>query len=355
VVYGGDVACRHDWTDRRWYTEQGAGKSCVAAFTGPGEENAQRVKEARWRNDSVCSRCGAWCGSLGLEVTPQEYVAHLVLIFREVWRVLKPDGVLWLNLGDTYAGGGNNRGANSPISGKQASNKGATGQVGEFYRCRKSYRCTVAPVVPAVRPAIVGLPAKNLVGIPWRVAFALQQSGWILRQDIIWHKPNPMTDSVKDRCTKAHEYVFMFAKSGRYFYDAKAIQEPLKRRSSGNRRRKIDASGRLATHLGSSVPWVADGTGKNRRSVWTITRKGTSAVRHYATMPLELAELCVLSGSRVGDVVLDPFAGAATTGLAALRHSRLFTGIELSAEYCQAATTRLVLSQGRFTFGRSTK
>ena len=228
-------------------------------------------------------------GQVGIEETPEEYVAKMVEVFREVKRVLRNDGTLWLNLGDSYAG-----------NCSQASNNGRAG----FGNPRERL----------VNRKGEGLKPKDLVGIPWRVAFALQADGWYLRSDIIWHKPNPIPESVKDRPTKAHEYIFLLSKSPRYYYDYEAIKEPV-----------------TSKQLGST---------RNRRSVWTVpTRPFPEA--HFATFPPELIEPCVLAGCPIGGVVLDPFVGSGTTLLVATRHHRRSIGIELNPEYIKIAERRL--------------
>lgn len=238
-------------------------------------------------------------GQLGLEKTPDEFVERLVNIFKEVKRVLKKDGTLWLNLGDSYCGGGNNRGNKSAISNKQASNRGAIGQVAKYgIHNFKS---------PTIKP-------KDLVGIPWRVAFALQADGWYLRQDIIWHKPNPMPESVRDRCTKSHEYIFLLSKSKKYYFDNEAIKEPA---------------------------FSPDGQ-RNKRSVWTVTTKPFKGA-HFATFPPDLIEPCVLAGSKINDIILDPFFGAGTVGLVAKKHDRNFIGIEINQDYMAIAKERIGL------------
>jgi len=228
-------------------------------------------------------------GQVGIEETPEEYVAKMVEVFREVKRVLRNDGTLWLNLGDSYAG-----------NCSQASNNGRAG----FGNPRERL----------VNRKGEGLKPKDLVGIPWRVALALQADGWYLRSDIIWHKPNPIPESVKDRPTKAHEYIFLLSKSPRYYYDYEAIKEPV-----------------TSKQLGST---------RNRRSVWTVpTRPFPEA--HFATFPPELIEPCVLAGCPIGGVVLDPFVGSGTTLLVATRHHRRSIGIELNPEYIKIAERRL--------------
>jgi DNA modification methylase len=234
-------------------------------------------------------------GQIGLEETPDEYVSSLVDIFRKVRDVLSDDGTLWLNLGDSYAGSGKGRLADgsSAGTGKQATNKGSIG--GKL----------VKTTTPDCKP-------KDLIGIPWRVAFALQADGWYLRQDIIWHKPNPMPESVADRCTKAHEYIFLLTKSSRYFFDNEAIKTPVK-----------------------------DGCGMaNRRSVWSVPTSSFKGA-HFATFPIALIEPCVLAGSRKGDTVIDPFNGAGTTGVVCKQHHRNYIGIELNPEYVTLTENRL--------------
>jgi DNA modification methylase len=230
-------------------------------------------------------------GQIGLEDSPDAFVARLVEVFREVRRVLRDDGTLWLNLGDSYAAarGGSYQPAETlagGVSGRTADGSRTNRGRGDGYQ-------------PSRNAGAFGLKHKDLVGIPWRVAFALQADGWYLRSDIIWHKPNPMPESVTDRPTKSHEYVFLLSKSARYFYDAEAIRETDSGRQSGNIKRKT-ADGaighRPADHLGSSVPWESDGTGRNARSVWTITTK-PYAEAHFATFPNELPERCIRAGT----------------------------------------------------------
>lgn len=262
-------------------------------------------------------------GQLGLEQTPDEYVAGIVEVFREVRRVLADDGTLWLNLGDSYA--------NSTASGPQ-------GQSGQ-----RASRTFTASGLGAGRNGLPdGLKPKDLVGIPWRVAFALQADGWWLRQDIIWAKPNPMPESVTDRCTKAHEYLFLLAKSALYYYDAAAVAEPSLNLGVTDIRFGCSKYGdsddpKHATKSGNS--YTDSGT-RNRRSVWTVPTKPFSGA-HFAVMPEALAEPCVLAGSRAADLVLDPFAGSGTVGVVALKHGRDFVGTELNPEYAAIAESRI--------------
>ena len=267
---------------------------------------------------------------IGLEPTPDEYVQKLVEVFREVRRVLKDDGVLWLNLGDSYAGGGGHS-PNAPSS--------ATSKSGKYGMALKE---------GGIKPK-GDVKAKDLVGIPWMVAFALRADGWYLRSDIIWHKPNPMPESVTDRPTKSHEYIFLLSKSERYFYDHEAIKEPLAEASvaryeyafGGPKREALTEAERTGVGSRTGVIGKREATeGRNKRTVWTVATKSYSEA-HFATFPPDLIRPCILAGSAVGDTVLDPFNGAATTGLVALQHGRNYIGCELNPEYIELSEKRL--------------
>ena len=249
---------------------------------------------------------------IGLEETPQQYVDQMVEVFREVWRVLKDDGTLWLNIGDSYSGSG----------------KGPAGNLGAAHNERHMEHKHSA-IVPD------GLKPKDLVGIPWRLAFALQADGWYLRQDIIWHKPNPMPESVTDRCTKSHEYVFLLSKSRQYFYDHEAIKEPAIY-AGDDRGARTDSRRNTKMNSMSGVT----GETKNKRDVWTVATKPYKGA-HFAVMPEALVEPCILAGSAAGDTVLDPFTGSGTVGMVALRHNRNFVGTELNPEYAELAVNRI--------------
>ena len=224
---------------------------------------------------------------LGLEDTPEEFVENLVKVFREVKRVLRDDGTVWLNLGDSYSSGGRTTTTNQTLRGD------------------KDYGVTRPKPSKGIKP-------KDLIGIPWRVALALQQDGWYLRQDIIWHKPNPMPESVKDRCTKAHEYIFLLSKSPKYYFDNESIKEDC-----------VSKTGK-----------------RNKRSVWTVTTKPFKGA-HFATFPMDLIEPCVLAGCPEGGTVLDPFGGSGTTGIVAVNHNRNAILCELNKEYIEIAKKRI--------------
>jgi DNA modification methylase len=290
-------------------------------------------------------------GQLGMEPTYQEHIAAVVEVFREVRRVLAPDGTLWMNYGDTYA---------SSVNGRSAADVKAAGKDDRTFRDKP-----FSTVQGVLKP-------KDLCGIPWRVAFALQDDGWYLRQDIIWHKPNPMPESVRDRCTKAHEYIFLMSKSERYFFDQKAISEPvadstIARLLQPNLENQV-ASARVPGKTNGNMKAVARGPGnwgmspigmpgesenrgrpnragsglenRNRRSVWTMTTQPFSEA-HFATFPPELPETCIKAGSKPGDTILDPFGGAGTTGLVADRLGRNAILIELNPAYADMAKRRI--------------
>jgi DNA modification methylase len=273
---------------------------------------------------------------IGLEPTPEEYVAALVAVFQEVRRVLKDDGTVWLNLGDSYAAHKGQRKVTDKAGPKQMSKRGSTGCPSRF---------------------VAGLKAKDLIGIPWMVAFALRTDGWYLRSDIIWNKPNPMPESTTDRPTRAHEYLFLLTKQSKYYYDKDAIAEPVvkvgtpahlaggsgvRAGTQGGLRRKNEASGDR-TKVGFNDRWDAATEPKltrNKRSVWLVTPQPYSGA-HFAVMPEKLVEPCVLGGSRPGDTVLDPFCGSGTVGVVCKRLGRDFIGTDLNPAYLALAETRI--------------
>lgn len=263
-------------------------------------------------------------GQIGLETNIKDYVSSIVDVFREVRRVLRKDGTIWLNLGDSYATAGGYGGDQAPsnVNGKQRTNKGA----------RLFGRHKLKP----------GFKEKDLCGIPWRVAFALQDDGWWLRQDIIWSKPNPMPESVTDRCTKAHEYLFLLSKSERYYFDAAAIAEPAIRCGAapgGGHRYNPDKINDQHNRAGLSKI-EAVGHTRNKRSVWEVATQAYSEA-HFATFPAALIEPCIKAGCPTGGTVLDPFAGAGTTGLVADRLQRNAILIELNPDYIEIARNRI--------------
>jgi len=267
-------------------------------------------------------------GQLGLEPTSEEYTAKTVEIFREVKRVLRDDGTLWLNLGDSYAN--TNRGHNS---------NGKGSLTGANLKNKKIFQPNRYTPIP------LGLKPKDLVGIPWRVAFALQADGWWLRQDIIWHKPNPMPESVRDRCTKAHEYIFLLSKSEKYFYDYDAIREiaVMAPGKSGFGGPKNNTGIKAHTNdLGKA--WDKTKT-RNKRSVWTVSTRPYREA-HFATFPPNLIKPCILAGCPVGGTVLDPFAGSGTTGKVSLELARNAVLIELNPEYISLIEGRINITPG---------
>jgi len=260
---------------------------------------------------------------IGNEETPDEYVDRLVEVFREVRRTLTHDGTLWVNLGDSYA-----RNGGTPGGGKR--------EMLQMEGIQK--RMTKIP------PGC-GLKPKDLVGVPWMVAFALRADGWYLRSDIIWSKPNPMPESTTDRPTKAHEYVFLLSKSSTYYFDIDAIKEPAVKATSGNKKRQgRPAPGTAVGNQSGHVPWT--GAMRQKRDVWTVaSQRYETDAAHPAMMPELLVEPCVLAGSQPADVILDPFCGSGTVGAVALRLGRSFVGIDLNPTYLQLAVVRTSQSE----------
>jgi DNA modification methylase len=270
-------------------------------------------------------------GQIGLEPTPDEFVAKLVAVFREVRRVLRDDGTLWLNLGDSYC---------STAPGTKGDKLRQTGIFSGVKDDRASAYQKQRPQTPA------GLKPKDLIGIPWRVAFALQADGWYLRQDIIWAKPNPMPESVTDRCTKSHEYIFLLSKNERYYFDHEAIKEPLAESSLPRLKQNIAEQVGTTRHIGkTNGNFKAQGnleTGlRNKRSVWTVTTKPYKGA-HFATFPPDLITPCVLAGAPPEGVVLDPFMGSGTTAMVAMTHGRQYVGCELNPEYGPLQEERII-------------
>lgn len=369
-TWGGDPTCEHCWeygapTSETNYTDKRRWQ-----HTRNGRDELQPPeKRVGWKREAIehgqFCRCGAWLGVLGLEPTPDLYVEHIVEISRELARVLRDDGTLWLNLGDCYATGAGKVGE-CPGGGEQ-------GERWKGYRgTRRSGKhdyvdTAMGPLIQPNRMPLAGLKPKDLVGVPWRVAFALQDDGWYLRSDIIWAKPNPMPESVIDRPTKSHEYIFLLTKSKRYFYDAAAIAESAtcgRKRGSGpmvqpgtgrndigqkgdyRTRKAYDGTGKWAqAQKQSSGRRLAENTSmsrkesgshdapfgqtRNARSVWEISTKSYTGA-HFATFPREIPERCIKAGSKPGDFVLDPFCGSGTTVMVARDLGRIGIGLDLT-------------------------
>ena len=319
-------------------------------------------------------------GQIGLEETPEAYITAMVEVFRCVWDVLADDGTMWLNIGDSYAGSG--KGSNpdgtphpSTLLGKQGTN---TGTVTGKNMPQKAHK--------------IGLKPKDLIGIPWLLAFALRADGWYLRQDIIWHKPNPMPESVQDRCTKAHEYIFLLSKSQKYYFDNEAIAEPLASASiarlsqtnlenqKGSDRVPGKTNGNMkAVYCGSDKPYTGKSTKdygaggaqdasatkarivdrilsgeittRNKRSVWTVTTKPYKGA-HFATFPFDLITPCILAGAPAGGIVLDPFMGSGTTAAVAIANGRDYLGCELNLAYKELQDARIGAPKPTDLFGK---
>jgi DNA modification methylase len=348
ATWGGNPKCRHSWGAMQRGRRGDLLPSCeTRSQSRLGID--ERQGRAGVQGGRFCERCGAWRGCLGLEPTPELYVEHLVTVLDEVHRVLRSDGTLWLNLGDSYTSGGRSSRAADPM----LPSRGMSER-------------------PATPP---GLKPKDLVGVPWRVAFALQERGWWLRSDVIWVKPNPMPENVRDRPTRAHEYLFLLTKQPRYFYDADAVREPDSNRCSGNgyaRRGRLTYLDRRGER-GQHEQWRG-GKGRQRRSWWKVTGRGYPGAQ--AVFPEKLVEPCILAGTAptacgicgapwqrerttpLGEegvwtprcshqndagrcLVLDPFCGSATTGAVAHRLGRNFLGVELGRDTARLARRRL--------------
>lgn len=314
---GGDIDCDHQ--GKPMGTRANINRNCG---TGMDRKNA----EAREFFKHKCGKCGAVRedDQIGLEATPQEFVAAIVEVFDEVWRVLKDDGVLWLNLGDSYASFRDGKATPDSSRGKSEGTLVPKGSASN--RMSSSFATT-------------NIKHKDLVGIPWRVAFALQDAGWYLRQDIIWHKPNPMPESVRDRCTKSHEYIFMLTKSPRYYFDNEIIKTPVKAdwgtRDRTNGKYHSEGTG-LNPHQGLEKSYEK----ANKRSVWSVNTTRFKGA-HFAVMPEAIVEPCVLASSKTGDTILDPFTGSGTVAIVANRLQRNFVGCELNPEYADMAINRI--------------
>jgi DNA modification methylase len=263
-------------------------------------------------------------GQIGLEETPDEYIKAMVEVFRCVWDVLEDDGTLWLNIGDSY---NNVRSQMSP---------------GQAVHGRE--KLNGKPAEKSKKRGWPGLKEKDLIGIPWMLAFALRADGWYLRQDIIWHKPNPMPESVQDRCTKSHEYIFLLSKSQKYYYDHEAIKEAAIHEGRIVKASGTDAKNGAKGEFGATAAGFTTHdtlvTDRNKRSVWTVTTKPYAGA-HFAVFPSDLIEPCILAGAPVGGIVLDPFMGSGTTAQVAQNLGRQYIGCELNPAYKPLQDKRL--------------
>jgi DNA modification methylase len=300
---GGDDSCEHSISMPTKWNDPKRGTSVLRPETAH-----------RGGSSTNCHKCGATRvdSQLGLEETPEEYIKAMVEVFRCVWDVLEDDGTLWVNIGDSYC---NSNG---------------------FARASPEYQREGRNNMPANDRKLdklheTGLKTKDLIGIPWMLAFALRADGWYLRQDIIWHKPNPMPESVQDRCTKAHEYIFLMSKSQKYYYDHESIKDPVKQdwgtRDRSDGKYHNEGSG-LQPHSGLEKSYEM----ANKRSVWTVNTKPYAGA-HFAVFPTELIEPCILAGAPVGGIVLDPFMGSGTTAQVAQDLGRQYLGCELNPAY----------------------
>jgi DNA modification methylase len=323
---GGDLACDHK--NNRW-PPQNINKSAELP-----------VRASIGMDVNLCPNgCGAirTDNQIGLEQTPELYVENLVSVFREVRRVLKDDGVLWLNLGDSYWGG---KGQSSQAWSTEHQDRDTLEKAQHQITGKGETRPTDGKH-PIIKP-------KDLIGIPWMVAFALRADGWYLRSDIIWHKPNPMPESVRDRPTKSHEYIFLLSKSAHYYYDHQAIQEPFTSKPTKPRDKRNEGYGAaFLTPVGKGFRSGYEQGARNKRDVWTVNTKPYKGA-HFAVFPDTLIEPCILAGSRVGDTVLDPFSGSGTTVAVALKHGRNGIGIDLNPAYIELTNDRLSKVQVEF-------
>jgi DNA modification methylase len=299
---------------------------------------------------------------IGQEQSPHDYVAKMIDVFREVKRVLKNDGTLWLNIGDSYASV--NTGGHKSAKASVASNVDGVQEIKQT----------------KAKPSLYGAKEKDLVGIPWMIAFALRADGWYLRQDIIWHKPNPMPESVTDRCTKSHEYIFLLSKSPKYYYDAESISEPVAKSTVDRMSQNIEAQngssraqGKTNGNMKACAPkfggnkYIGSGDERhrtksgnyyqyadrrNKRDVWTVTTKPFKEA-HFATFPEDLIEPCILAGCPVGGIVLDPFMGSGTTACVAIKNNRRYVGIELNQDYIEIANRRIAMVEAEVRLSNS--
>ena len=330
-IWGGRPECDHEWG-------QAVRTPWANDLPGPNgrKKNVAVTRQRPKETGPFCQKCEAWLGSLGLEPTPELFVRNLVLVFREVWRVIRDDGTLWVNMGDSHYGSWQNYGGGNRGAGKQRPIIRGSSAQNPVWEGLEAYR-------PASTRKHSTLKPKDLVGMPWRLAFALQADGWWLRQDIIWSKPNGMVESVEDRPTMIHEYIFLLSKRKRYFYDHAAVKEPaVSDHASGNgfkRNERLSYQNSDGSPRGNDKQWTDVGGLRNRRSVWTIAPAQYPGA-HFATYPPALIKPCILAGCPVGGVVLDPFGGSGTTGKVALELGRSAILIELNPDYVKLIEKR---------------
>lgn len=299
---GGDVNCNHQNAE--------INPLKVGGFTGDrlrkenGSENKKYLKLKK-----QCPDCGAIKkdNQIGLEQTPKEYIENMVDVFNHVKELLTDDGTLWVNIGDSYSSGGRTSTTNQSLRGNT------------------EYGVTRPPVIQGIKP-------KDLIGIPWMLAFALREAGWYLRQDIIWHKPNPMPESVTDRCTKSHEYIFLLSKSDKYYFDHVAIKEQgVTPAGTKGAKGSVECQNQFGVNARPPEYKIYDGM-RNKRDVWTVNVRPYKGA-HFATYPTALIEPCIKAGSRINDIVFDPFMGSGTTAQVAKQLGRQYLGCELNKEY----------------------
>jgi len=344
VIWDGEENCTHEWIDKSYLRRSNDQLPGKKQSTSKGSIG----RDAPTKSD-FCCHCGAWRGELGSEPSPELFIKHLVDIFREAKRTLRDDGTLWVNMGDSYWGG--------------------KGQSSQAWSTEHQYRNTLEKSQHQIsgkgqtRPTDgkhAVIKPKDLIGIPWMLAFALRADGWYLRMDNIWHKPNPMPESVTDRPTKAHEYFFLLSKSQKYYYDAKAIATPYKDKTyttfgcqsnghgdgrekgvKGYEHRCKNADKTIHEHSGNfdqNGDLIGSGLA-NKKSVWTVSTEAFKEA-HFATFPQELIVDCIKAGSPEGGLVLDPFGGANTTGVVSRKLNRNYVAIELKPDYIKIGTKR---------------
>lgn len=321
---GGDPNCNH--YSGTW------GKSTGVGTHKKMQDSGMALVGNAYLMKNVCTKCGAVRvdKQIGLEETPEEYIKKLTEVFHEVKRVLKDDGTLWLNIGDSYWGSGS-RGYDFE------------GKMSEASKLQQGSKGTISlQNIPRLTGNVNGYKNKDLIGIPWMLAFSLRADGWYLRQDIIWHKPNPMPESIKDRCTKSHEYIFLLSKSSQYYFDYEKIQEDAvckdDRRADMGR---LEYDGKRANGEDdkAQTSFVKIVDKRNKRDVWSVSPSHVKEA-HFATYPEELVEPCILAGCPEDGMVIDPFFGSGTTGRVAERLGREWCGIELNQDYIDIAMKR---------------